>query len=103
MAAERLLCPVNLQRTNTTRQWLALLNDTPCLEASAKLAERMISEGGAAAQDRITCAFRLLTSRRPDQKEGELLEKLYADLRREYGQDKAVFFFKQKTAYEMPK
>ena len=65
-AAERLFCTVNRQRTNTPLQSLVLLNDPQYLEASRVLAERMIVEGGAQPRDRITFAFRLLTSRRPD-------------------------------------
>ncbi len=88
-AAERLFCTVNRQRTNTPLQSLVLLNDPQYLEASRVLAERMIVEGGAQTRDRITFAFRLLTSRRPDAKELELLDTLYADMRAEYGRDKA--------------
>ena len=50
----------------------------------------MIVEGGAQSRDRITFAFRLLTSRRPDVEELELLETLYADMRAEYGRDKTA-------------
>jgi hypothetical protein len=87
-AAERLFCTVNRQRTNTPLQSLVLLNDPQYLEASRLLAERMIKEGGSAPRDRITFAFRLLTSRHPDQKELELLDTLYADMRSEYERDK---------------
>jgi hypothetical protein len=48
----------------------------------------MIVEGGAEPRDRITFAFRLLTSRRPDSKELDLLDTLYTDMRAEYGRDK---------------
>jgi hypothetical protein len=47
----------------------------------------MIVEGGAGVRERITFAFRLLTSRRPDSRELELLESLYADMRAEYRRD----------------
>jgi hypothetical protein len=86
-AAERLFCTVNRQRTNTPLQSLVLLNDPQYLEVSRVLAERMIREGGAQPRDRIALAFRLLTSRRPDAKELELLDTLYADMRTEYGRD----------------
>jgi hypothetical protein len=87
-AAERLFCTVNRQRTNTPLQSLVLLNDPQYLEASRVLAERMIVEGGAEPRDRITFAFRLLTSRHPDRKELDLLNVLYTDMRAEYGRDK---------------
>jgi hypothetical protein len=87
-AAERLFCTVSRQRTNTPLQSLVLLNDPQYLEASRVLAQRMLVEGGARSRDRITFAFRLLTSRRPDSREIELLEKLYREMREEYGRDK---------------
>jgi Protein of unknown function (DUF1553)/Protein of unknown function (DUF1549)/Concanavalin A-like lectin/glucanases superfamily/Planctomycete cytochrome C len=87
-AAERLFCTVNRQRTNTPLQSLVLLNDPQYLEAARVLAERMIRAGGSQTRDRVTFAFRLLTSRRPDQKELELLDTLYADMRREYTRDR---------------
>ena len=65
-----------------------LLNDPQYLEASRVLAQRMIVQGGAGSRDRITFAFRLLTSRRPDGRELELLEKLYTETRAEYRRDR---------------
>jgi hypothetical protein len=87
-AADRLVCTVTRQRTNTPLQSLVLLNDPQFLEASRVLAERMIVDGGAGIRDRITLAFRLLTSRRPDRRELELLESLYAEMQAEYRRDK---------------
>jgi hypothetical protein len=86
-AADRLVCTVTRQRTNTPLQSLVLMNDPQFLETSRVLAQRMIVEGGAVVRDRITFAFRLLTSRRPDSRELELLESLYADMRAEYRRD----------------
>jgi hypothetical protein len=48
----------------------------------------MVVEGGPVLRDRITLAFRLLTSRRPDSTELELLEKLYTQMRAQYARDK---------------
>ena len=87
-AAERLFCTVSRQRTNTPLQSLVLLNNPQYLEASRVLGQRMTAEGGAASRDRITFAFRLLTSRRPDSRELELLESLYTKMRAEYGRDR---------------
>jgi len=87
-AADRLVCTVSRQRTNTPLQSLVLLNDPQYLEASRVLAQRMIVQGGAGSRDRITFAFRLLTSRRPDGRELELLEKLYTETRAEYRRDR---------------
>ena len=51
-------------RTNTPLQALVLMNDTQFVEAARHLAERMMTEGGATPEDRVTYAFRLATARR---------------------------------------
>ena len=71
-AAERLFCTVSRQRTNTPLQSLVLLNDPQYLEASRVLgAAHDRPRVERASRDRITFAFRLLTSRRPDGRELE--------------------------------
>ena len=59
------LCQVKRARTNTPLQALALLNDVTYMEASRKLAERMLTEGGDSIDSRLAFAFRLATSRFP--------------------------------------
>jgi hypothetical protein len=56
-------------RSNTPLQALQLLNDTQHVEASRVLAERVISDGGATADERVKFAFKLLLSRPPTDKE----------------------------------
>ena len=51
--------------TNTPLQALVLMNDPTYVEASRKLAERMMTEGGKTADERITFAFRLVLARPP--------------------------------------
>jgi hypothetical protein len=68
------VCTVQRAITNTPLQSLALLNDVTYVEASRKLAERMIQDGGDAPRDRIRHGFRLATSRWPDEKETTILE-----------------------------
>ena len=87
-AADRLFCAVERQRTNTPLQALVLLNDVQYLEAARVLAERMIEEGGAAPRDRIAFAFRLVTSRRPDDREIVALETLYRTERETFAKDR---------------
>ncbi|MBI1788056.1 MAG: DUF1553 domain-containing protein [Acidobacteria bacterium] len=66
-------CTVRETRTNTPLQALNLMNDVAYVEASRKLAERMLREGGSSAQDRIAFAFRLATARFPKPREREVL------------------------------
>jgi hypothetical protein len=60
-------CTVRENRTNTPLQALTLMNDVIYVEASRKLAERMIAEGG---NDPLSQGFKLVLSRSP--KPGEL-------------------------------
>ena len=75
-AGRRNLCTVKRQSTNTPLQALVLLNDPQFLSASQGLAQRMIEKGGDNSRDRISYAFRLSTSRKPELDELLILEKL---------------------------
>ncbi|MBL8179498.1 MAG: DUF1553 domain-containing protein [Bryobacterales bacterium] len=72
-AAGRETCIVRENRTNTPLQALNLMNDVTYLEASRKMAERMMREGGASAEDRIAYGFRLATARLPKSQEAGVL------------------------------
>ena len=72
-ASSRESCIVRQTRTNTPLQALNLMNDVTYLEASRKLAERMLKEGGSAEDDRIAFAFRLAVSRHPKGAESKVL------------------------------
>lgn len=74
----REICSVKRSRSNTPLQALALLNEITYVEAARRLAERMMTEGGATPQDRIAWAFARATSRRPDSFE---LARLTASLK----------------------
>ncbi len=65
----REMCAVRRSRTNTPLQALSLLNEVTYVEASRSLAERMLTEGGQSASDRVRFAFRLATAREPTQAE----------------------------------
>ena len=69
----REICTVYENRTNTPLQALNLMNDVAFLEASRKLAERMIVEGGSASENRVKYGFELLLSRPPKLRESLLL------------------------------
>ena len=82
-AAGREACTVRETRTNTPLQALDLMNDPAYVEAARALAERMIREGGATAESRVSFAFRLATARRPRAAElAILLESFHRSLDR---------------------
>ena len=72
-ATDRETCTVRLPRTNTPLQALNLLNDVTYLEASRKLAERMLKSGGETPEEKIAFAFRLATARLPQPQEQRVL------------------------------
>ena len=78
-AADRDYCVVKRQKTSTPLQSLILLNDPQYVEAARVLAERMQKEGGDTLEDKITFAFRLLTSRHPTVHESTQLSRLYQE------------------------
>ena len=63
-APSREACTVDRARTNTPLQALTLMNDMQFVEAARHLAARMMRQS-AGFEDRVTFAFRLLTSRKP--------------------------------------
>jgi hypothetical protein len=72
-ASGRETCSVRETRTNTPLQALTLMNDVTFVEASRVLAERVLAEGDAKPDARLTRAFRLATSRPPVAGELEIL------------------------------
>jgi hypothetical protein len=76
-SAGREACTVRATRTNTPLQALNLMNDVTYVEASRKVAERMMLEGGATANDRIAYGFRLATARLPKPLESEIFHGSY--------------------------
>jgi hypothetical protein len=74
-APDRETCTVRRSRTNTPLQALVLMNDPTYVEASRKLAERIMTKAQT-ADDRIALAFRLATGRHPSEKEAEVLRQV---------------------------
>jgi hypothetical protein len=70
---DREVCVARRPKTNTPLQALAAMNDTIQLEASRKLAERMLSSGGSSPAKRVNFAFHLATARKPKAAERSLL------------------------------
>jgi hypothetical protein len=71
-ASAREMCDVRLTKTNTPLQALNLLNDVTFVEASRKMAERVIVAADS-PEERLSLAFVLTTSRKPSAAEQEIL------------------------------
>jgi Protein of unknown function (DUF1553)/Protein of unknown function (DUF1549)/Concanavalin A-like lectin/glucanases superfamily/Planctomycete cytochrome C len=76
-------CAVFENRTNSPLQALDLMNDVTFLEASRKLAARILAEGGATPEARIDYGYKLLLARAPSAKQKQILltteERMAAD------------------------
>ncbi len=86
-AAERNMCTVKRQSTNTPLQALVLMNDPQFVEAARVLAERIM----LTSQDRearLNLLFATLTSRRADDTEIALLSDLYAGQHQRFAADR---------------
>ncbi len=70
-------CIARRQQTNTPLQALVTLNDELFNEASRRLADRMVTEGGKNLTAQIQFAFRSLTGRRANQRELDILRQLH--------------------------
>jgi hypothetical protein len=80
-------CVVRENRTNTPLQALDLMNDVLYVEAARKLAERMIHEGGPAADRRIDRGFELVLARPAKPREQRALETALHRFLGAYGAD----------------
>ena len=87
-SAEREVCVVRKDRTNTPLQALTLMNNITFVEASRFLAERMLRHSG---DDRaaIEFGFRRLVGRKPTASESSLLEGAHAAFLSEYRDNEA--------------
>ena len=82
-AADRETCYVRRSRTNTPLQALVLMNDPTYVEAARKLAERIMTTGGAAPSARLECGYKIALARAPRDEERSILLALFdSSLRR---------------------
>jgi hypothetical protein len=88
-APDREVCVVRRARTNTPLQALVLMNDPTYVEASRKLAERLMREARTPAE-RIALGFRLVTARPPRADEAAVLTELFDAQRAVYRRDRAA-------------
>src|SRR5262249_6694179 len=79
----RQVCTVRQSRTNTPLQALILMNDITFVEAARVLAERLMTQGGQALDDRLTLLFRLATGRQPGEEERRILAASFARLHKQ--------------------
>lgn len=86
-APSRENCTVRRSRTNTPLAALALLNDEQFVEASRKLAERTMTEGGQGDGQRASYAFRIVTARLPTDGELKVLLDIYRSSLKKYRSD----------------
>jgi hypothetical protein len=86
-SAGREACVVRETRTNTPLQALDLMNNVTYLEASRKLAERVIKGERGGPAERIALAFRFVTARRPTAREADLLQAMLAGYLDDYRRD----------------
>lgn len=83
-APSRERCVVRRDQTNTPLQALAMMNNTTFIEASRKLAERMMMDLDANSSASIPLGFELVTSRQPTSTELEALVRLFENQRRRF-------------------
>jgi hypothetical protein len=86
-APSREACTVRRERTNTPLQALLLLNDPQYFEAARVLGQRVMVEGGSAAETRAAFLFRLCTARAPNPDELNELIALYEDVLPQFQDD----------------
>ena len=77
-APSRENCTVRRSRTNTPLAALALMNDEQFVEASWHIGQRIMTEGGDSDRERADFGFRLVTGRRPDSAEVDIILDVYA-------------------------
>ncbi len=76
-APDRNFCTVKRPVSSSPLQALALMNDPTFIEASKFVTSRMQQEGGTGTDERLAYGFRLVTGRKPGEKEMELLRNMY--------------------------
>jgi mono/diheme cytochrome c family protein len=80
-------CTVRETRTNTPLQALDLMNDVAFLEASRKLAERILREGGSSPEARIDYAYRVVLARPPRPAERQVVLETLNAFEKRYSSD----------------
>ena len=79
-------CVVRRSITNTPLQALTVMNEPSFLEASRKMAERLLVLAGS-DQQRLNRAFEITMGRSQKPKESQVLQHLLAEFKRRYRND----------------
>ncbi len=79
-APDREVCTVRRSRTNTPLQALALMNDPTFVEASRRLAEKMLSQNNLGTKARLQRAFQMATGCLPDSQETSVLVQAFDEM-----------------------
>jgi len=80
-------CAVYENRTNSPLQALDLMNEVTFVEASRKLAERMMTEGGSAPEARLQYGYSLVLAREPSARQKQVMLRLLGDFETNYKAD----------------
>lgn len=86
-APSRTVCSITRPRTNTPLQALVTLNDPVYVEAAQALGRRMVKDGGATLESKLTFGFRLCLARPPREIEMKRLTELYTKAQAAYAKD----------------
>jgi hypothetical protein len=89
-SATREYCVVGRNATNTPLQALVLMNDVTFIEAARNLAERMMKDGGATVEQRLTYGFRLAIGNSPNKTELGAMRATYTDFKASFQADQAA-------------
>ncbi|MGD9647970.1 MAG: DUF1553 domain-containing protein [Pirellulales bacterium] len=89
-APSREECTAERAVSNTPQAALALLNDPTFVECARSLAVRIVREGGASDAERLAWVWHQATSRRPNDREIEVLAELLAADRRHFDAEPAA-------------
>ena len=86
-APDRAICTEQRSLTCTPLQAFVTLNEKGFVEAARVLAERVLREGGADLNQRITFAYKTVLARPPSAKERKILAGVHADMVATYQKD----------------
>jgi hypothetical protein len=81
---KRVTCVAKRDTTNTPLHAFVLMNGPQFVEAARVLAERLLAEYDGQTDRALERAFELLTSRRPDDEEREIVRRMHAAQREWY-------------------